>query len=337
MHKFVDEVKQYENLVVITNGKLVSSDVNENFEVTTYKAGDNEISSYYKVALGDVQSPSEEVVFIKQKPSTSDEIQVVFIYEGDGITNEHLIVVSDKFSRLNVIENRLSDKVEKHDVLSNVEVFAHDESVVDYLSFNDLGEGVNTTLNRYSKIDRNAKYNCAFAELSEGNTLGNYFTDLNGEGSECDSKVVTIVKTDKTQKFDININHSAKHTVSNNLNRAVVDDKGSAVFNAIGFIAKGYSQSKCFQDSKMLTLSSDAKTECNPILLIDEYDVEANHAAAVGQMDEDSMYYLRSRGLTKKQCEKLLIYGFLMPVAEVIKSEELKEKFINNISNKLNI
>jgi Fe-S cluster assembly scaffold protein SufB len=337
MHNFIEEVKEYENLLVVTNGKLTSKTVNDNFEVIETIPGDKQIGDYYAKALKDDKNPSETVIFVKQKQSASDMIQIVFVYDGENDVNEHLIVVNEKFSKLNVIENRISLNDAEINVLSKVEVFVNDESITDYLVFNDLRKNINTRFNRHTKVYRNGKYNCAFAELSDGNTFGDYYTDLASEGAQCDSKAVTIVKEDKKQQFDININHSAKHTVSHNLNRAVVDDKGSAVFNAIGFIAKGYSQSKCFQDSKMLTLSPDAKTECNPILLIDEYDVEANHAAAVGQMDEESMYYLQSRGLTKKQCEKLLIYGFLMPVAEVIESEELKEKFITNITKKLNI
>jgi len=337
MHNFIEELKEYENLLVITNGQLTSKNVNDNFEVVEASQGDERVGDYYKKALKDDQNPSEKIIFVNQKQSTSEMIQIIFVYEGDQNVNEHLIVASDKFSKLNVIENRVNLNNDRIDVLTKVEVIVDDESNIDYLVFNDLNTKVDATINRHTKVYRNASYNCAFAELSEGNTFGDYYTDLAAEGAVCDSKAVTIVKEDKKQQFDININHSAKHTVSHNLNRAVVDEKGSAVFNAIGFIAKGYSQSKCFQDSKMLTLSPDAKTECNPILLIDEYDVEANHAAAVGQLDEESMYYLQSRGLSKKQCEKLLIYGFLMPVAEVIESEELKEKFITNITKKLNI
>ncbi len=337
MHNQVKEVREYDNLVVITNGKLTLAEVNDSFEVSSYPKGDKALNPYYHNALKGDQNPSEEVVLIKQNSSTFEMIQVVYLYEGDGFTNEHLILASDKFSTLKVIENRISLDSENHEILSKVEVIAADEAVVDYLVFNDLSQNTVATLHRHSLINRNAKYKCAFAELSEGNTFGDYYTNLVGEGAECDSKVVTIANDDKKQRFDIKIDHSAKHTLSNNLNRAVVDGKASVIFNAIGFIAKGYSQSKCFQDSKMLTLSNEAKTECNPILLIDEYDVEANHAAAVGQLDAESMYYLQSRGLNKKQCEKLLIYGFLMPVAEVIESEELKEKFISNITNKLSI
>ena len=212
MNKQIDYIKEYDNLIVITNGELSDNHTNDNFEVVSVKADNDKISNYYSKALKNDIKPGEEVIFIKQKQSTDEKLQVVYVYEGDKKTNEHIIIVNNKFSKLNLVENRISIDVKSHQVYSIVEVFVGDESSFDYIVFNDLCEGVESKIHRYSKVMRNAVYNCAFAELSEGNTIADNYTSLAETGSSCDSKVVTIVKGDKVQNFDINITHDAKNT-----------------------------------------------------------------------------------------------------------------------------
>ena len=67
-------------------------------------------------------------------------------------------------------------------------------------------------------------------------------------------------------------------------------------------------------------------------MYIDDYDVQASHAAAVGKMDEEHLYYLQSRGLTKKQAMQLITYGYLMPVVEVIDNDMIKKHFEQSLS-----
>ena len=83
-------------------------------------------------------------------------------------------------------------------------------------------------------------------------------------------------------------------------------------------------------------LSEKARGDANPILLIDEYDVKAGHAAGVGKIDEEQLYYLMSRGLTRRAAEILIIYGFLMPFIDDIRSEVIKSEFVKVIERKIN-
>src|SRR5690606_4054885 len=98
------------------------------------------------------------------------------------------------------------------------------------------------------------------------------------------------------------------------LQRGVLSDQTTAIFNAIGKIEHGATRSNAEQESRVLMLSRDARGDANPILLIDENDVTAGHAASVGRIDEMQLYYLRSRGITKEEAERLIIHGFLAPV-----------------------
>ena len=104
------------------------------------------------------------------------------------------------------------------------------------------------------------------------------------------------------------------------------------VIDGIGTITKGQHGSAAHQTNKIMVFDANCIASANPYLYIDEYDVKASHAAGVGKMDEDHLYYLQSRGLSKKQAMHLITYGYLKPVIEVIDNEMLKERFEEALS-----
>src|SRR5699024_10221658 len=78
------------------------------------------------------------------------------------------------------------------------------------------------------------------------------------------------------------------------------------------------------QESRVLMLSKGARGDANPILLIDEDDVTAGHAASVGRVDDMQLYYMQSRGISRKEAERLIIHGFLAPVVNELPIETIK-------------
>lgn len=82
-------------------------------------------------------------------------------------------------------------------------------------------------------------------------------------------------------------------------------------------------------------LSGEARGDANPILLIDEDDVTAGHAASVGRVDDMQLYYLQSRGITREDAEKLIIHGFLAPVVNELPIETIKNQLTQLIEGKL--
>ncbi|HHX37746.1 MAG TPA: SufD family Fe-S cluster assembly protein, partial [Clostridiaceae bacterium] len=109
----------------------------------------------------------------------------------------------------------------------------------------------------------------------------------------------------------------------------VVDDGGSGHMVSIADIEKGAHGAKVREENRFITLGKNARAFTDPTLLIDEYDVEASHAATVGQMDEDAMFYLQSRGLTPEQAKRLVTSGFLMPLIDRIPQNELRNQLAN--------
>ena len=106
-------------------------------------------------------------------------------------------------------------------------------------------------------------------------------------------------------------------------------------FNGIGLIEKYAKGADAQQESRVLMLSEKARGDANPILLIEEFEVTAGHAASVGQVDEEQLYYLMSRGLSREAAEYLVVRGFLGPVIVQMPSAEIRRQLVEIIDRKL--
>lgn len=150
--------------------------------------------------------------------------------------------------------------------------------------------------------------------------------NLNKENSKV--FVYNSVIANKKEIYNIRVNHNALKTDSNIYNNGITKDLGSIVFNVTSYVPKKSISSSVNQDSKIITLNEVNDNEINPVLLIDEYDSEARHAAFIGNFDKTQLFYLMSRGLSKKEASNLLINGLLIGTLDVCfnEKENLKKK-----------
>lgn len=173
----------------------------------------------------------------------------------------------------------------------------------------------------------NAICQCGYAELSDGSYEGIYHYYLDGEGADAKVRMAILSKEKEKKHYEILIQHNRPHTYGQMDNYGVVKDEGKLVIDGIGTITKGQHASASHQTNRIMVFDPRCTASANPYLYIDEYDVKASHAAGVGKMDEEHLYYLQSRGLTKTQAMHLITYGYLKPVIEVIDNQMLKDRF----------
>lgn len=166
-----------------------------------------------------------------------------------------------------------------------------------------------------------------YSELSDGSIDASYEFDLDGEGADVRLRMAALSKDKEKKHYKVHIKHNAPHTTGIMDNYGVAKDEGHLIIDGIGTITKGQNGSASHQTNKIIVFDPQCYASANPFLYIDEYDVQASHAAGVGRMDEDHLYYLQSRGLTKRQAMQLITYGYLMPVVEVVDNKMIKERF----------
>ena len=187
-------------------------------------------------------------------------------------------------------------------------------------------------IKEYYKVNNDAFLNLIYGELSSGNIIRYMETDLY-RGSELLVDGASVTDTRKHQTFIAN--HLEGNTTSNLNNYGIVSEGGNYFLDVVGSIVKGAIGSKAHQDSRILTISDDQTATVIPQLLIDENDVEASHAATVGQIDENQLYYMQLRGLSEMESMALLMSGYLMPIARAITDEKLSEHVEELINSKV--
>ncbi|MFG6119580.1 Fe-S cluster assembly protein SufD [Thalassobacillus sp. B23F22_16] len=278
-------------------------------------------------------------VYVPENVQVEEPLQAIFWQEDpESALFNHVIVVADKNSSVTYVENYLSQNKEDEEAVTNIltEVFAHDNAKVSFGAVDNLGAGTTTYVNRRGVADRDAKIEWALGQMNDGYTISENYTYLMGENSLGDAKTVSVGRGSQKQNFTARIVHYGKASEGYILQHGVMKEKATAIFNGIGKIEHGASKSNAEQESRVLMLSKDARGDANPILLIDEDDVTAGHAASVGRVDPMQLFYLMSRGISQKEAERLVIHGFLAPVVKQLPIEAVKEQLTQVIERKVN-
>jgi Fe-S cluster assembly protein SufD len=190
------------------------------------------------------------------------------------------------------------------------------------------------TRSAFLKRYANAKY--SVAEVNDSSTISNTFMYLQEKYASATTKTVAITSDIQEANFTQLVEHLAPETEGLIENYGVANNESALVFEGIGKINKNMKRSIARQSNHGIVLGERSRLDANPLLLIDEFDVEASHGAAIGKMDDEQLYYLMSRGLSLKVAERLIIKGFLSPVLSVLTTDQLKQDFINSVEEKTN-
>ncbi|EMA6342335.1 Fe-S cluster assembly protein SufD [Bacillus cytotoxicus] len=275
-------------------------------------------------------------VYVPKNVVLETPLQAVFLVDGEEANlYNHVLFVADENSSATYVENYVAN--ENVTGIANIvaEVIVEQGAQVKFGAVDLLAKDVTTYVNRRGVVGRDARIEWALGLMNDGDTISENVTNLMGDGSFADTKTVTIGRGNQTQNFTTKVVHFGKHSEGYILKHGVQKDSATSIFNGIGKIEHGASKSNAQQSSRVLMLNEKARGDANPILLIDEDDVMAGHAASVGRVDPVQLYYLMSRGIPKKEAERLVIHGFLAPVVNELPIEGVKAQLVEVIERKV--
>lgn len=186
-------------------------------------------------------------------------------------------------------------------------------------------------------LGRNAVYETITINLGAALSRHDIKVTMDHEGASC--AVDGLYMVDGSQHTDTHsvIDHRQPHCSSHQLYKGILDGKSRAVFNGKVFVRHGAQQTDAQQTNKNLLLSNDAQIDTKPQLEIYADDVKCTHGAAIGQIDEDMMFYLESRGINPALAKNMLTYGFAEEVIEKIKIESIKRELDAAVLNRLQV
>jgi len=145
------------------------------------------------------------------------------------------------------------------------------------------------------------------------------------EGSECTLNGLYLVDGRRHVDTRTTIDHAKPHATSHELYKGILDGQASAVFNGKIIVRKDAQKTDAKQTNKNLVLSEDATINTKPQLEIFADDVRCTHGATVGQLDSESIFYLRSRGIGLEQARRMLIEAFAREILDGVKAREFRE------------
>lgn len=306
----------------------------EDYFMSSVKYDDDKLAAYHTAYFN-----SGAVLYIPDNLEIEEAIEGIFYQDSDSDVpfNKHILIIAGKNSKFSYLE-RLESKgngSEKATANVTVEVIARSGAQVKFAAIDRLGENVTAYISRRGKLGQNASIDWAIGVMNEGNVVADFDSDLIGNGSHADLKVVALSSGRQVQGIDTRVTNFGCNSIGNILQHGVILEKGTLTFNGIGHIIKGAKGADAQQESRVLMLSDQARSDANPILLIEENDVTAGHAASIGQVDPEDMYYLMSRGLDQHTAERLVVRGFLGSVIVEIPVKEVRDEMIATIEEKL--
>lgn len=256
--------------------------------------------------------------------------------ENDANLLEHTLVLAGENSHFELIQNTEVQNTSSNNAQFFLEITAATGSKVKAQIIEQNNELTNSYFYRRAYVGQDANVDWNIASMNKNDAIVDLETELQGEGANSNSNVIAVTFGQGKTAVNNRINNYARHTIGNILQRGVLLDESELIFNGVGKIFHGAKGSNAQQENRILILSSEAHGNANPILLIDENDVQAGHAASVGKIDGDKMYYLLSRGLTEATAKKILIRSFLSSVLEKSCIKDYDKIVLDVIERKLN-
>jgi Fe-S cluster assembly protein SufD len=303
----------------------------------------NHFSKYVKlengfIALNTAFAQDGAVIYIPDNYILETPVHILNLTGNNGtkvLSQPRNLIIAGKSSQVRIIESYHSISGENNFINAVTEFSAGENSTIEFYRIQDE----NRQAYHINKTQVEQKNNSKFTSytVTTGGALvrNDLNTLLNGEG--CEAHFYGIYITNGSQHVDNHtmIDHAKPRCMSNELYKGVINDKSRAVFNGKVYVRPDAQKTNAYQSNKNILLSKEAHVDTKPQLEIYADDVRCTHGATVGQLDEESVFYLRSRGISKENAVSVLIRAFANDIFEEIKTEQLKEHLNSMILRKL--
>lgn len=248
-----------------------------------------------------------------------------------GVDEENPVLVEQTFihagkkSKATVIIRYTGDDITGyHNGL--LKVIADDSAEINVIVLQTLGEQVSHAFNGVSLIGERATVSYTRFDFGGSTVVTDYSSHIIGD--HANNKTITAYLGHHEQRMDIGFNsvHYGRYSNSIIETKGALMGKAKKIFRGNLKFIRGASKSSGREEEYVLLLDSTVHSDAIPALLCDEDDVSGEHAASAGQVDEQKLFYLMSRGFDEKEAKKLVIHGSFSPVIDLLPSQGLKEE-----------
>jgi Fe-S cluster assembly protein SufD len=236
----------------------------------------------------------------------------------------HTVLVADEGADVTVIDRYASPDLPRAFSDAIAEIYVGDGARVRYASIQEWGSGVTHLGIQRARVGRDAEFRSLAIGFGASLARAEAETVLAGSGGF--SEMLGVFFADGTQHFDHRSvqDHTAPHCTSDLLYKGALRDASRAVYSGWVHVRPGAQKTDAMQTSRNIVLSEHAKADAIPNLEIEANDVRCGHAASVGPVDEETLFYLESRGIPRAEAERLIVTGFFQEVLDRVALEEVR-------------
>jgi Fe-S cluster assembly protein SufD len=249
----------------------------------------------------------------------------------------HILVLVDEGASITYVHESASPD----DMASNsmhaglVEIQVMQDASLKFVELQSWGRHVWNFSHERVRVERGGNLDWIFGAI--GSRLTKNFSELDLAGEGAQGRMSGFYFTDGNQHLDHDTqqNHLAPHTTSDLLFKGALKGKSRSVWQGMIYVAPGAQKTDGYQANRNLVLSDGARADSIPGLEILADDVRCTHGATVGKLEQEPLFYLKSRGIPHAEAEKIVVEGFFDPIFQRIPFEGVRERFQEYIANKM--
>src|SRR5882724_5698700 len=277
-------------------------------------------------------------IFVPKGVEVAEPVQLIYISSaknsGEVILPRNLII-AEANSKLTVVESYISTGNVAYFTNAVTEILAGDNARVEHIKLQDEATSafhIATIAGEFGRASNVTVHSFALgAKLSRTNIR----TKLAGEGLECILNGLYLTRNEQLADHHMIVEHAQPHCASHEYFNGILDDKSKGVFHGRIYVHPIAQKTDAKQTNKNLLLSDDATADTKPQLEIYADDVKCTHGATIGQLNDESIFYLRTRGLGPETARRMLIHAFAGEIIDRIKCEPAREELDKLVWNRL--
>ena len=276
-----------------------------------------------------------KIIRIAKETSVAEPIELSFGADEDSIIFPHILIVAEAGSKATIVESYASPA--KSFTNSAIQIVVEDNAnLTHYRVQKDSPDAFHYGVSEVS-LGRGSSYNATNINL--GGSISRHDIDVKFTAEDGEAWVDGLYMLNGSQHSDTHsiIDHQMPNCTSHQNYKGVMNDKSRAVFNGKVFVRENAHGTDAQQSNKNLLLSNEARVDTKPQLEIFNDDVKCAHGATVGQLEEEELFYLLTRGLPENLARNLLTYGFAEEIISKIGIEGIRSDLDASVLNRLNV
>ncbi|MEK9613502.1 MAG: Fe-S cluster assembly protein SufD [Flavobacteriaceae bacterium] len=279
-------------------------------------------------------------IYIPKSVEAEKPIEIIHFssgYESTLWLQPRNLIVVDKNAQVQIIERHQSLK--SHPVVTNsvTEIYVHQDALVDYYKLQNDLSSASLIDNTYIVQEKNSHASVHTFSLGGKLIRNNLNYYQRGEHVMSTLKGVTILKDSQHVDHSTLVHHAQPNCESHQDYKGIYGERSEGVFNGKILVDKVAQKTNAFQQNNNILLDDKATVNTKPQLEIFADDVKCSHGCTVGQLDDEALFYLRSRGIPKKEAKALMTYAFANNVLESVQLPSLKKRINHQIAQKLGV